>query len=196
MSKPMLVVVSVVAALTSVVSVGVTAAEKEKRKVPASLNFTMATLEGKEVALSTYLGKVVLMVNVASECGLTPQYAQLQAMHKEYAKKGLAIVGFPCNQFGTQEPGTAKQIRQFCTQRYGVKFDMFAKVDVNGEDACKLYKHLTKLKTRPKGAGGISWNFEKFLLDREGNVIARFEPRTKPDAPEVVKLIERALAKK
>ena len=102
--------------------------------------------------------------------------------------------GFPCNQFGGQEPGTAKEIQQFCSQNYGVEFDMFAKVDVNGEDACDLYKYLTQLDAKPKGAGDIGWNFEKFLIGRDGNVVARYGPQTTPDAPEVIEAVENALA--
>jgi glutathione peroxidase len=147
----------------------------------------MKTLAGKDVELSKYQGKVVLVVNVASKCGLTPQYEQLQALHKKYAKQGLAVVGFPCNQFLGQEPGTAEEIQEFCRVNYGVKFDLFAKIEVNGEGACPLYKYLTKLETKPKGPGKITWNFEKFLIGRNGEVVARFAPKTKPDAPEVVK---------
>lgn len=166
------------------------------KEVPKALAFKMKSLQGQEVDLSKYQGKVVLIVNVASACGLTPQYEQLQAMHKKYGKNGLAILGFPCNQFGAQEPGTAKEIQSFCKENYGVEFDLFEKVDVNGEKACDLYKHLTGLATKPKGAGSVFWNFEKFLIDRQGNVVARFPPMTRPDAPEIVKLIEAELAKK
>jgi len=170
----------------------VKAAEKE---MPAALNFKMNSLAGKEVPLNKYQGKVVLIVNVASQCGLTPQYEQLQALHEKYSGKGLAILGFPCNQFGKQEPGTSIEIRDFCTENYGVKFDLFEKIEVNGDGACPLYKHLTGLKTKPKGPGKVAWNFEKFLLNRKGEVIARFQPRTKPNAAEVVELIERELQK-
>ncbi len=172
------------------------AADQESKKVPTALAFKMKTLAGKEVELSKYQGKVLLIVNVASKCGLTPQYKQLQALHMKYAKQGLAVVGFPCNQFLGQEPGTAEQIQEFCRVNYGVQFDLFAKVEVNGDGACPLYKHLTALKTKPKGPGKISWNFEKFLISRDGKVVARFAPKTKPDAPEVVKAIEAELAKK
>lgn len=172
------------------------AADPESKKVPKALNFKMKTLAGKEVELSKYQGKVLLIVNVASKCGLTPQYEQLQALHRKYAKQGLAVVGFPCNQFLGQEPGTAEQIQEFCRVNYGVQFDLFAKVEVNGDGACPLYKYLTALKTKPKGPGKISWNFEKFLIGRDGEVVARFAPKTKPDAPEVVKAIEAELAKK
>jgi glutathione peroxidase len=172
------------------------AADKDSGAVPAALNFKMKGLDGKEVDLSKYRGKVVLIVNVASKCGFTPQYKQLEALYEKYAKQGLVVLGFPCNQFHHQEPGTAEEIRRFCEARYGVTFPLFAKIEVNGEGACPLYKHLTSLDTKPKGAGKISWNFEKFVLGRRGNVVARFAPATKPDAPEVVEVIEAELAKK
>jgi glutathione peroxidase len=171
------------------------AAEKGGDKAPAALNFKMKALGGEEVDLGKYRGKVVMIVNVASKCGLTPQYEQLQALHEKYAAKGLAILGFPCNQFAQQEPGTADEIKQFCSVRYGVAFPLFAKVEVNGDAACPLYKHLTALDAKPKGPGKISWNFEKFIVGRNGKVVARFAPRTKPDDPEVLKTIEAALAK-
>jgi glutathione peroxidase len=173
----------------------VQAADDAKASAPA-LKFKMKTLDGKDFDLEKYKGKVVLVVNVASKCGLTPQYKQLQAMHEKYADKGLAILGFPCNQFGSQEPGTAEEIRSFCSDNYGVEFDMFAKVNVNGDEACDLYKYLTALDTKPAGSGKISWNFEKFLIGRDGKVVARFSPRTKPDSAEIVKSIEAELDKK
>ena len=160
------------------------------------LHFTMKSLSGSDVDLSKYQGKVVMIVNVASKCGLTPQYQQLQQLHEKYAEDGLAILGFPCNQFLSQEPGTAEQIREFCQVNYGVKFDLFNKVEVNGDGACDLYKCLTALDTKPVGPGKISWNFEKFIVGRNGQVIARFAPRTKPDAPAVLKVIQAELAKK
>jgi len=169
-------------------------AEEAEESVPAALDFEVQALDGQDVALQSYLGDVVMIVNVASECGLTLQYEQLQALHEEYAEQGLAILAFPCNQFGEQEPGTASEIREFCSTNYGVTFDLFAKVDVNDEGACDLYQHLTSLETKPKGPGKIGWNFEKFVIDRQGQVVGRFEPRTKPDAPEVIKLLEGALA--
>lgn len=172
----------------------ITSGEEKKEKVSNALNFKMKSLEGKPVSLNKYQGKVVLIVNVASECGLTPQYEQLQALHDKYGSKGLAILGFPCNQFGKQEPGAALEIREFCTENYGVKFDLFEKVDVNGDGACPLYKYLTALELKPKGSGKVSWNFEKFLVSRDGDVVARFEPRTKPNAADVTELIERELA--
>ena len=174
--------------------VPVDAAEKGQKKLPPALSFKMKSLAGKEVDLGKYHGKVVMIVNVASKCGLTPQYRQLQELHEKYSKKGLSILGFPCNQFGSQEPGTADEIRLFCRKNYGVTFDMFAKINVNGEEACDLYKYLTALDMKPKGKGKISWNFEKFIIGRNGQVVARFQPSTKPDDPEVLKLIEEQLA--
>ena len=160
------------------------------------LDRTMKSLQGENVDLSKYKGKTVLVVNVASRCGLTPQYKKLQALHEKYADQGLAILGFPCNQFLQQEPGTSEEIQEFCEKNYGVKFDMFAKVKVNGEDACDLYKALTKVNTQPKKAGKIDWNFEKFVIGRDGQVIARFQPSTEPDDAALVKLLEDSLAKK
>jgi glutathione peroxidase len=161
----------------------------------AVLRFTMKSLDDQDIDLTRYAGRVVMIVNVASKCGFTPQYKQLQQLHEKYAEQGLSILGFPCNQFLWQEPGSATAIQEFCRVNYGVTFDLFAKVDVKGKNACDLYKYLTALDTQPKGAGKIGWNFEKFLIDRNGNVVARFGSRTKPDAPEVVEAIERELAK-
>jgi glutathione peroxidase len=168
-----------------------------KKEAKNPLDVEMKTLRGKKVNLADkYKGKVVMLVNVASRCGYTPQYEQLQAMHEKYGKKGLAIVGVPCNQFGQQEPGTEKEIAQFCKDKFGVEFDMMAKVDVNGEKAAPLYKYLTSEKTDPKFAGDIKWNFEKFVFDREGKIVARFPSKAKPDSEEVVKVVEAELAKK
>ncbi|MFW6170555.1 MAG: glutathione peroxidase [Planctomycetota bacterium] len=175
--------------------VGLARAEKQETDpVPQTpLKFTMKSLDGKDVDLSKYQGQVVLIVNVASQCGLTPQYEQLQALHEKYSEDGLAILGFPCNQFLGQEPGTAEEIKTFCRANYGVTFDLFAKIKVNGEEACELYKTLTALDTEPVGAGKISWNFEKFVVGRNGQVVARFAPRTKPDAPEVLEVLKSQL---
>ena len=160
------------------------------------LRFKMESLDGDEVDLAQYEGQVVMIVNVASKCGYTGQYEQLQKLHEQYASQGLAILGFPCNQFLGQEPGSAEEIQAFCRKNYGVTFDMFAKVEVNGENACELYKFLTSLDTKPKGAGKIGWNFEKFLIDCSGTVVARFGSGTKPDDPEIVAMIERELTAK
>ncbi|MCA9241012.1 MAG: glutathione peroxidase [Planctomycetales bacterium] len=145
-----------------------------------------------------YKDKVVLLVNVASRCGLTPQYEALEALHEKYKDKGLAIVGVPCNQFGGQEPGSALEITTFCKTNYGVQFDLLEKSNVKSSQPgqCALYEHLTSKKTNPKFAGDIAWNFTKFLFNKQGQVIARFEPRVKPDSKEVVQAIEGALAEK
>jgi len=182
-------------------SMAADAAKKDSAKPQAAeakpLDLEMKTLEGKKVNLAEkYKGKVVMLVNVASKCGYTPQYEQLQALHEKYGKMGLAIVGVPCNQFGGQEPGTAKEIAQFCQDRFGVEFDMMAKVDVNGPEAAPLYKYLTSKEKDSKFAGDIKWNFEKFVFDREGNVVARFKSNAKPDSKEVVEVVEAELAKK
>jgi glutathione peroxidase len=162
----------------------------------SDVGYKMKDLAGKEVDLAQqYKGKVLLIVNVASKCGLTPQYKDLQALHEKYGAKGLCVVGFPCNQFGAQEPGSSDEIREFCTANYGVKFDLMGKIEVNGEGACDLYKHLTALETQPKGAGKIKWNFEKFLVGRDGKVVARFEPQAKPTDPLLIQAIETELGK-
>jgi glutathione peroxidase len=137
--------------------------DKGDKKVPAVLNFKMKALDGKETDLSQYQGKVVLFVNVASECGYTPQYKGLQQLHDKYAKDGLVIVGVPANEFGAQEPGTDKEIAAFCATNYGVKFPMLSKVVVKGAGICPLYKYLTSKETDPKFGGDIEWNFTKFL---------------------------------
>jgi glutathione peroxidase len=179
---------------TSVIT-AVYAADKGANKVPDVLNFKMKSLTGKDVDLSKYKGKVVLMVNVASQCGLTPQYEGLEDLHEKYADKGLAILGFPANEFGKQEPGTDAEISEFCKENYGVKFDMFSKVVVKGEGQCPLYKFLTSQETDPKYPGDIKWNFEKFLISRDGQIVKRFEPKVTPESPEVVTAIEAELAK-
>ena len=160
-----------------------------------ALDFKATTIDGETVDLEDYEGKVVVVVNVASECGLTPQYAGLQAMYDQYKEKGFVVLAFPCNQFGSQEPGSEAEIKQFCSSKYHVNFPMFSKVDVNGDKAAPIYKYLTSKDLPPVGTGKVSWNFEKFLIDREGNVIGRFSPRTTPKDPEFVKAIEAELAK-
>ncbi|MDA8746232.1 glutathione peroxidase [Rubripirellula amarantea] len=160
-----------------------------------ALDYKMKTIDGDEVDLEDYEGNVVLIVNTASKCGLTPQYAGLQSLYEKYKDKGLVIIGFPCNQFGSQEPGTEAEIKTFCSTKYSVTFPMMSKVDVNGDDAAAIYKHLTSKDLKPEGAGEISWNFEKFLIDREGQVVNRFSPRTKPDDADLLKAIESELAK-
>lgn len=170
--------------------------KKSKEKVPAALDFKMKTLDGKKIHLADkYKDKVVMFVNVASRCGYTPQYEGLQKLHEKYGKKGLAIVGVPCNQFGSQEPGTSEQIAKFCETKYGVEFDMLAKVNVRAdkEKQCKLYEHLTGEKTNPKHGGNVKWNFEKFLLNHKGEVIGHYRSKVAPDSKELVTAIEKAL---
>jgi glutathione peroxidase len=192
--KSTVILLSFVVAGALVMNFVARAASVEKQSTP--LSQTMKTLAGQDVNLADkYRGKVVLLVNVASKCGNTPQYKPLEGLHEKYGEKGLAIVGVPCNQFGGQEPGTAADITEFCTKNYGVKFDMMSKVDVNDADACPLYKYLTSKETDPKFGGPITWNFEKFLFNREGQLVARFTPKTQPDSLEVVTAIETELAK-
>jgi glutathione peroxidase len=148
--------------------------EKGGQKVSGALQFEMTSLDGKKVDLSKYQGKVVLFVNVASKCGYTPQYKDLQEIHEKLGKDGLAIVGVPSNDFGRQEPGSNADIAEFCKANYGVTFDMMGKVVVKGEGQCPLYKFLTSKDTNPKFAGPIRWNFEKFLVNRNGEVVARY----------------------
>jgi glutathione peroxidase len=157
------------------------------------LHGKMTSLAGQEVDLAQYQGKVLLIVNVASECGYTPQYKGLQVLYNKYGPSGLKVLGFPCNQFGRQEPGTSEQIAQFCQRNYGVTFDMFEKIDVNGKNQSDLYKYLTSPDTNPKTAGPIQWNFEKFLIARDGTVVARFGSSVAPESRSLVEAIEREL---
>ncbi len=145
-------------------------------------SFSARTLGGDAVTLERYRGKPMLIVNTASECGFTPQYAGLQKLHEDFAARGLEVLGFPCNQFGKQEPGDAEQIGSFCEKNYGVSFQMFDKIDVNGANAHPLYKFLTEEAPGLLGFEAIKWNFTKFLIDRDGNVVKRYAPVTKPEA--------------
>ena len=155
-------------------------------------SFTLNSIDGKPAPLSDYKGKVVLLVNVASQCGYTPQYSALEAIYEKYKDRGFVILGFPANNFGAQEPGTNEEIKTFCTRKYNVSFPMMSKVSVKGDDKTPLYQYLT---TTPKTGGEIQWNFTKFLVDRDGNIVARFEPAITPDSPEVTAAIEKALGK-
>jgi len=156
-------------------------------------DFSAKTIDGTDKALKDYAGKTLLVVNVASQCGLTPQYAGLQTLYAQYRGRGLEVLGFPCNQFGSQEPGTEGQIKTFCETRFGVTFPLFAKLDVNGAARHPLYAYLATQATQPDGAGDIQWNFAKFLVDKSGHVVARFSPTVTPSAPELVQAIEQAL---
>jgi glutathione peroxidase len=151
-------------------------------------------LDGSPAALDDYRGKAVLIVNVASQCGLTPQYAGLQQLHEQYADKGFAVLGFPCNQFGAQEPGSPDEIASFCETSFGVTFPLFEKIEVNGEDRHPLYEELTSHADDEGEAGDIQWNFEKFLISRDGAVVRRFRPMTTPEDPALVSAVEEQLA--
>ena len=153
---------------------------------------TLEALDGEPLPLSTFNAKVVLVVNVASKCGLTPQYAALENLYQQYKDKGFSVLGVPCNQFAGQEPGTEQEIQEFCSLNYGVTFPLSSKLEVNGPDRHQLYRLLAG-----EGAefpGDITWNFEKFLMGKDGRVLARFSPRTAPDEPSVIQAIEKALA--
>ena len=156
-------------------------------------DFTMKSIDGQQVSLKNYSGKVVLLVNVASKCGFTPQYEALEKVYETYKDRGLVIVGIPANNFAQQEPGTNDEIKKFCSSKYGVTFPMMAKVSVLGEDQTPLYSFLTAKDTDPQFAGDIKWNFTKFLFDRSGKPVARFEPNVTPDSPQVTAAIEAAL---
>jgi len=160
------------------------------------LDFKLKAISGNDVDLAQYKGQVVLLVNIASECGLTPQYAGLQKLYEAKKDQGLVVLGFPCNQFGGQEPGSDPEIAQFCTVNYKVSFPLFSKIAVNGANAAPLYRYLTALDTQPQPKGPITWNFEKFLIGKSGQVVARFAPNVEPDAPEVQAAIDRELAVK
>ena len=158
--------------------------------------FTMKDIDGKDVKLDAYKGKVVMIVNTASKCGYTPQYEGLQALYDKYKDKGLVIIGFPANNFMGQEPGTEAEIKEFCTLKYKVTFPMFAKISVKGEDQHPLYNFLTNKATNPDFAGDVSWNFNKFLIDRSGKVVARFGSKDVPQAENIVTAVEKYLEAK
>ena len=157
-------------------------------------DISVKDIDGKPTTLGAYKGKVLLVVNVASKCGLTPQYKELEALHQKFKDKGFTVLGFPCNQFGGQEPGTNEEIKQFCSTQYSVSFPLFDKIDVNGAKRHPLY--VTLAGKESPFPGDIQWNFGKFLIGKDGQIIKRFEPRTTPDAPEVVSTLEAALARK
>ncbi len=156
--------------------------------MPGIHDFSATTLDGHEQSLADYKGKVVLIVNTASKCGFTPQYDGLEQLHREYSPRGLVVLGFPCNQFGAQEPGDAAEIASFCSLTYNVSFPMFAKVDVNGDHAHPLFRYLKAAKPGLLGTEGIKWNFTKFLVGKDGEVVGRYAPATKPE--ELTKEIE------
>ena len=154
---------------------------------------TVTAIDGKPRSLADYKGKVMLVVNVASECGYTPQYAGLEALSEQYGPRGLAVLGFPANEFGAQEPGSDAQIQSFCTSKFGVKFDMFSKVVAKGPGIAPVFSFLTSPETNPGSSGEIRWNFTKFLVGKDGQVIARFEPKVEPTSAELKAAVEKAL---
>jgi glutathione peroxidase len=163
-----------------------------------ALGFTVKDIDGKDVDLSSYKGKVVMIINVASKCGNTKQYTGLEAMYQKYKDQGFVILAFPANNFGGQEPGSEAQIKEFCTgadSKYKVSFPLFSKISVKGADMAPLYKHLTALETKPKGKGDVKWNFEKFLIAKDGTVAGRFDPGMKPEDPKLVAAVEEQLKK-
>jgi len=155
--------------------------------------FSLNSIDGQPAPLSAYKGKVLLLVNVASKCGFTPQYKELEAVYEKYKDKGLVVIGFPANNFMGQEPGTNAEIKEFCSRTYNVSFPMYSKISVLGEDKAPLYQWLTDKTANPSTGGEIKWNFTKFLVGRDGKVLARFETKVKPDAPEVISAIDGAL---
>jgi glutathione peroxidase len=177
--------------IASGIAFAVTAAEGGTVQVT---KFTMKDIDGQQVDLSKYQGKVLMVVNVASKCGLTPQYTQLVEIHQKYQDRGFEVLGFPANNFMGQEPGTNEEIKTFCSTKYGVEFPIFSKISVKGDDIDPLFAELTSKDANGQFGGDIQWNFTKFLVGRDGKVIGRFEPRTKPDAPEVIGAIEAAIA--
>jgi glutathione peroxidase len=156
-------------------------------------DFEAKGIDGKPRALRDFSGQVAVIVNVASKCGLTPQYAGLQKLYETYRGRGLEVLGFPCNQFAGQEPGTEAEVQEFCSLNYGVTFPLFAKIEVNGAGRHPLYAWLTAEDAQPEGAGDVKWNFGKFVVGRDGEVVARFDPRTAPDDQGLVGAVERAL---
>jgi glutathione peroxidase len=157
-------------------------------------DYTLNSIDGQPAPLSAYKGKVVMLVNVASRCGFTPQYTALESIYEKYKDRGFVIVGIPANNFGAQEPGTNQEIKTFCSSKYNVKFPMMAKVSVKGDDTTPLYQYLTDKAANPKTGGEIQWNFTKFLVGPDGQIVARFEPKVTPDSPEVTTAIEEALS--
>jgi glutathione peroxidase len=184
-----------IAVLSSVlVPITIVSAADDSKKPMSVLDFHLKDIDGKDVDLAQYKGSVLLIVNTASQCGYTPQYKDMEAVYEKYKEKGFEVLAFPANQFGSQEPGSNAQIKEFCSSKYKVNFPLFAKIVVKGEGMDPLYEFLTSDKTNPKFSGPIPWNFTKFLVNRKGEVIARFQPKDKPTSKTVTKAIDQALA--
>jgi glutathione peroxidase len=184
------------AALVTLTSAAIVSAQDAARKPTSVLDFHVKDIDGKEVDLAKFKGKVLLIVNTASQCGYTPQYKDLQALYEKYKGQGFEVLAFPANEFGAQEPGDNPQIKEFCSTRYQVAFPLFSKIVVKGADIHPLYGFLTSEQTNPKFAGEIPWNFTKFLVNKKGEVIDRFQPDDKPSSAKVTGEIEKALAEK
>jgi glutathione peroxidase len=165
------------------------------KELDAMWTSPIKTLDGKPTTLAAYKGKALMLVNVASKCGLTPQYATLEALQKKYEPKGFTVIGFPCNQFAGQEPGSAEEIQQFCSTTYGVTFPMMEKIEVNGDARHDIYKALTPIADASGHTGDIRWNFEKFVVSADGSKITRFSPKQTPDDPAVIAAVESSLPK-
>jgi glutathione peroxidase len=164
------------------------------KKLMSVYDFTLQSIDGKEVSLSAYAGKAVLMVNVASKCGFTPQYEGLERLYETYKERGLVILGFPANNFGSQEPGSDAEIKEFCTTKFHVSFPMFSKISVKGADQHPLYRYLTSKDTDPQFGGEIGWNFTKFLIDRNGAIAGRFDSKVTPESKEIREAVEKVLS--
>jgi glutathione peroxidase len=184
------------AALLVAASAAIVSAQDSPKKPTSVLDFHMKDIDGKDVDLAKFKGKVLLIVNTASQCGYTPQYKDLQAIYEKYKDQGFEVLAFPANEFGSQEPGDNQQIKEFCSTHYKVGFPLFSKIVVKGEGIHPLYAFLTSEETNPKFAGKIPWNFTKFLANRKGEVIGRFEPKDSPSSEKVTGEIEKALAEK
>lgn len=195
MLKRVVVIISLVIVVAA--GFGVALVLNRPQAAPATersmYEFTMKNIDGQDVKLDAYKGKVVMIVNTASKCGLTPQYEGLEALYDKYKDRGFVVLGFPANNFMGQEPGTEKEIKEFCKLKYDVSFPMFSKISVKGADQHPFYAFLTGKTSNPGFDGDISWNFEKFLADRSGKIIARYSPKTTPNDPEIVKAVEGAL---
>ena len=172
------------------------AQEKPAGKATSVYDFKVTTIDGQKVDLAKYKGKVLLIVNVASECGYTDQYKAMQALHAKYAKDGLAILAFPCNDFGGQEPGDDAKVKEFAKKNYAVEFDLFSKIKILGKDAAPLYQFLVSKDSNPKHAGAVKWNFEKFIIGRNGAIVARFMSDVEPNAENLLDLLRKELEKK
>jgi len=171
------------------------AAQDPHGGVKTMYDFAMKDIDGKEVSLSRYRGKVVLIVNVASFCGYTKQYAGLDSLYRAYAERGLVVLGFPANNFGSQEPGSDEEIKEFCSTKYNVTFPLFSKISVKGDDQHPLYRYLTSAEANPATAGAVRWNFTKYLMDRSGRLVAKFEPRVDPLSADLTEAVEAALGR-